>query len=457
MPMLGETFDLVNPASIVLYVNFEGKEGLSMPLSFAALQIYDQYLTTYRNSKHSSRYDIHDKNELRHIYNSIQLKNRFSPLYLTAPTKDDITYAVRLKENALQLRNTISSLSGDDEQTLFSQKAAYSSNPDLAEVEYYYDTNATKLNVPESFHLKIKSFATSQINQGSFLPADQPVILQEGNYSFDIVTNKLHYELQFRIHEEDTHKDIQEKLARLINNSDIGIVAEVITDQMERSSLQLTSQAKGLPVQKTEHFFITDEHATHTSGVVRYFGLNKSIHDATNAVYELDGQEHTSYSNSFTAYQVFRITLHPEYPLPSEEEELPLVTIGLYPDTESLSHNMHCFVTNFNQFISSFDKRLQSDIKKMLADQRHDIEKYGIHINEDATLSFQPSENNKEWSDTSALQSFGEKILDKLEQISLDPMSYVTRSICAYSNPATPFVNPYATSIYSGMLCSFYC
>ena len=52
-----------------------------MPISYATLQIYDQYLTTY-GSKRCSRYDTHDSKELKELYSSIQLKNRFAPVYL---------------------------------------------------------------------------------------------------------------------------------------------------------------------------------------------------------------------------------------------------------------------------------------------------------------------------------------------------------------------------------------
>ena len=68
-----------------------------MPISYATLQIYDQYLTTY-GSKRCSRYDTHDSKELKELYSSIQLKNRFAPVYLKSPTATEISYAIQLKE-----------------------------------------------------------------------------------------------------------------------------------------------------------------------------------------------------------------------------------------------------------------------------------------------------------------------------------------------------------------------
>ena len=99
-----------------------------MPISYATLQIYDQYLTTY-GSKRCSRYDTHDSKELKELYSSIQLKNRFAPVYLKSPTATEISYAIQLKEQAKSLHETIDTLSCDDENQLFSTKTAYSDHP----------------------------------------------------------------------------------------------------------------------------------------------------------------------------------------------------------------------------------------------------------------------------------------------------------------------------------------
>ncbi len=75
-----------------------------MAVSFTTLQIYDQYLTTYRSrdydssnrkvTRRSSRYDTHDQSELQNVYSAIQWKNRFAPLYLNEPTPKSIAFAV---------------------------------------------------------------------------------------------------------------------------------------------------------------------------------------------------------------------------------------------------------------------------------------------------------------------------------------------------------------------------
>ena len=70
-----------------------------MAVSMATLQIYDHYLTTYRNknknggnnqtknSRRAARTVTHDQSELKSVYSAIQWKNRFAPLYMNEPTR----------------------------------------------------------------------------------------------------------------------------------------------------------------------------------------------------------------------------------------------------------------------------------------------------------------------------------------------------------------------------------
>ena len=427
-----------------------------MPMYFATLQIFNHYLTTYDN-KRTSRSRIHDRDELRHIYSDIQLKNRFAPLYLTDPSPQAIAYAVQLKESAEALKQTITSFGSSDTQMLFSSKKAYSDTPELVEVEYTASSN--KASTPEHFHLEVKEFASPQINQSSYLTSNQMVLMPPDNYSFDIITNKLHYELQFSVNDGETHEQLQSKLARLINTSDIGIQASILRNK-ERTALEISSDAFGIPAQGKQHFRITDENTSQANGIVHYLGLNKSIHHATNATYYLDGNERSSYANTFSVYDDYRLTLNPESQIHEAE-------IGLYPDMESLAYNIENFVNYYNQFVHGIENdenakvadnhHLFDEIKKLLRQHKDKIEKYSIEIQDDYTMNYRRDDSLSKMPELEDLQNFGNQVLRKLHSIALDPMEYVSRAICAYSNPATSYVNPYVTSIYSGMLFNSYC
>lgn len=458
-----------------------------MSVTMNTLQALDQYMTTYASSdsiqsnrkynKRSSRFAMHDSSELQNLYSTIQWKSRFAPLYLTDPTPRSIAYAIHLKESANNLKQTIGALSNDDD--LFSMKSAYSDNESLASVEFEPDDADGE--VPADFMLEVENFASPQVNTSKYLKANQPVSLEPGSYSFDILTNKLHYELQFNVHEGDTNNDLQKKLSRLINNSDIGVSAKVV-ESRGLTALEVTSDACGLPVQGERHFTITDDNTTYRDGIVDYLGLNKNIKEATNAVYSINGNEESSYSNTFSVHGAYHVTLHPENSAadmsamseqitaraaamaraPSTNANHATARIGLYPDAESLSNNIETFVEGYNRFMNgvindeteeSLTRLLSKDLHKFLDLHSYNLEKYGISINEDATLDYQ---KNGEITDAAAIKGFGSQVLRKLSAISLDPMEYIDRRICAYSNPNASYPNPYMTSIYTGMLYNNY-
>ena len=267
---------------------------------------------------------------------------------------------------------------------------------------------------------------------------------------------------------------MQSKLSRLINNSDIGLSAKVV-ESRGLSALEVTSDAYGLPVQGERHFTITDENTSYQDGVVDYLGLNKHIKEATNAVYSINGNEESSYSNNFSVYGAYHVTLHPENADTSTTMSDQMTanaaksagqntsaTIGLYPDAESLANNIETFVEGYNSFMNGvindqtdapLTKLLSKDLHKFLGLHSYNLEKYGIVVNEDATLDYQKGD---EITDATGIKGFGSQILRKLNAISLDPMEYIDRRICAYSNPNASYPNPYMTSIYTGMLYNGY-
>ena len=120
-----------------------------MAYSMALNNIYNNYLSTYA-PKASGRYDAHKKSELKGVYNSIVKINKESPLSIIDSSIDTQSYAVNMKENARELRNTIASLGGLDEEDLLNKKTAFSSSVDTADVKYIgesYDDDTSEFKL----------------------------------------------------------------------------------------------------------------------------------------------------------------------------------------------------------------------------------------------------------------------------------------------------------------------
>ena len=424
--------------------------------------VYNNYLSTY-TPKSVTRYDTHKKSELRSVYNSIVKLNKESPWYLPTTSKDTQRYAVDIKENARSLHNTLAQLGGLEEDGLFSKKSAYSSDEDIASASFI-GTNTPGSVTPE-FTLEVRSLASSQENMGLFLN-DAKVGLKPDTYSFDVAINDMNYEFQFSIGEGETNRDVQERLVRLINNAAVGIKAS-LTEADSKTSLRMESEATGMPFGKSQIFAISDNHTSKAVGAVDYFGLNYTSREASDAHFLINGEERSASSNRFTVGKLFEVELKGVSP-----EDEP-VRIGLKTDIESLTDNITHLIGSYNDFVTAASAYLDSQSKsRQLVHEMQGIvslyqspmESMGVQPAEDGTLSIDADMLRRTalQSDNAAetfgyLKDFSRSLLRKSNQISLNPMNYVEKTVVAYKNPGHNFVSPYATSPYTGMIFNGYC
>ena len=99
-------------------------------------------------------------------------------------------------------------------------------------------------------------------------------------------------------------------------------------------------------------------------------------------------------------------------------------------------------------------------MKRFLELHKENLSQYGITVNDDASLNIDDKltkylSDNKV-SDIDSIKLFGIQMLKKLDQITLDPMEYTIQKAYAYPNPYTTYINPYMTSIYTGLLFNMY-
>ena len=423
---------------------------------------YNNYLSAYKPPT-SNRYDAHKKSELRSVYNSIVKLNKESPVYLPLDGRVVRDYAIGLKENARELHNTIAALGGLDESSLLSQKAASTSNSEIADATFIGSYTA---GAPApSFELEVDTLASCQENMGKFLP-DEKISLPPNTYSFDVQINDMNYELQFTIGETESNRDVQNRLVRLINNSGIGLKAD-IAEAEGRSAITLASESTGLPNGKNTIFTISDTNTSKQKGAVEYLGIDYISHNPTNASFRINGEERSSTSNSFTIGKMFEVTLKGTTP------EASPVSIGLKTDVESLTDNVVELANGYNNFLAQMNNFIESHPRsKNVVREMTSITKQfgqtfgamGLTIESDGALSVDRDtlrntlEESADINDTfKSLKNFSQGLLSKSKQISINPMNYVEQTMVAYKNPGHNFPNPYVTSAYSGMMFNFYC
>lgn len=435
-----------------------------MAYNAAINTVYNHYLTTYA-PKSTSKYDTHKKSELRSIYNSMVKLNKESPLYILDTSRESREYVIGLKENARQLRNTIASLGGLDEEEMLNKKSAYSSNEDIVSATFIGEVPEGG-NVPP-FHIEVTSLASNQVNLGTFLPSDEKAELAPDAYSFDITINDLSYEFQYSIHDGETNREVQERLARLITNADVGVNADILEDGNGNSSLCLTSVASGLKENKDYIFLVSDDKTTKRAGSVDYLGLGFMSRLPSNAEFLLNGESRSASSNHFTIDKMFELTLNGISP-----EEGQSAEIGLKTDLDSLTENVGNLIGGYNSFIKAASEyldlhprsgKLLNEMERMSQFYQPDLEKLGFVFNESGELSLNDEAFKNSILDESGhaqlsgIRNFTNSVLRKTDQISLNPIEYVDKKIVAYKNPGHNFATPYVTSNYSGMLFNSYC
>ena len=431
--------------------------------------VYNHFMTAYAPQGTNSKYDTHKKDELRGVYNSIVKLNKEYPLFLIDNSNETKEFAISLKESARSLKNTLSSLSVENGDDILSKKTVSSSNDDLVSASYI--GNTTKGESPPGIELTIEQLASGQTNQGRSLPPDEMGLppgevygmvlnLEEDNVGAVLLG------MERNINEGDTNRTIEEKLAKLITRSNIGIHAEV-AEENGNISLRLRSDDTGVKGDSGLQFIVSDDKTSKTKGAVDYFGINNVSDMPTNALYTIDGEAGSAPSNNITVNKAYDLTLK------GLTEEGEKVSIGLKTDVESLTDNISNLIMGYNAFIQNaaryFDSQPQSkalvrEMSGLSSGFGNDLESLGVNFNSDGQISLdknliqQTAEEDDSLTKFDNVKKFANNILNKANQIALDPLQYTNKKIVAYKNPnGHNYVAPYVTSNYSGMMFSSYC
>lgn len=451
--------------------------------------VYSYYLSQYGH-RMNSKYDTHTKSQLKNTYSKVVKINSQTPVYKLDLSSAAQKYAIDLKENARALENITQDLSDNTGEMTF-KKSAVSSNPSVISASYIGDSSLADDN--ETFDVDVKQLASTQINTGHYLQPRSKMI-QPGDYSFDLTINNLTYEFQFTVENNETVNNIQNKLARLINRSNIGLTADIKEDNLGNTAINIESDATGVGASSPVIFLIepsgasnsnnNDSSLTNTAGIpgsnnsnnnnnnaanknavmIDTLGLDRVAQYPSNAIFAVNNEERASATNS--------VTINQSYALEFTDTTDKPVTISLKADADSIAESISELVSGYNNLISvAGDKdnsrfqgteRLYKEITSIARSHKKQLESNGLTLNNDGTISTdkeilsEAADNNKLSSVFESLNSFKDSIRSKAENIALNPMDYVNNKIIAYKNPTRTYNDPYNLSAYTGMMFNGY-
>lgn len=421
--------------------------------------VYSYYLSQYGN-KSNSKYDSHTRTQLKNTYSKVVKINSQTPVYKLDLSTAAQKYAIDLKEHARALENITEDLSDGADGTMTFKKSAVSSNASAVNASYITDFGAASDD--ESFDINVKQLACSQLNTGNYLQPRSKHI-KPGEYSFDLSINDVIYEFQFKVDNSETTNNIQNKIARLINRSNIGLTANIKEDSLDNTAINIESESTGINGTTPVIFSIKSDDANNQL-LIDTLGLDRVTQYPANAIFDVDGDERSSMSNSITINKAYNVKL-------SKVTEEP-VTISLKADADSIVESLNELVAGYNNLISVTNdennnhfqgtEKLQNEIASIARSYKKQLADSGLSLNKDGTISTDNeviinADNKDALSHIyESLNSFKNSIKEKAEDIALNPMDYVNNKIIAYKNPLRSFPDPYNLSAYTGMMFNGY-
>ena len=421
--------------------------------------VYSYYLSQYGN-KSNSKYDSHTRTQLKNTYSKVVKINSQTPVYKLDLSTAAQKYAIDLKEHARALENITEDLSDGADGTMTFKKSAVSSNASAVNASYITDFGTASND--ESFDINVKQLACSQLNTGNYLQPRSKHI-KPGEYSFDLSINDVIYEFQFKVDNSETTNNIQNKIARLINRSNIGLTANIKEDSLGNTAINIESESTGINGTTPVIFSIKSDDANNQP-LIDTLGLDRVTQYPANAIFDVDGDERSSMSNSITINKAYDVKL-------SKVTEEP-VTISLKADADSIVESLNELVAGYNNLISVTNdennnhfqgtEKLQNEIASIARSYKKQLADSGLSLNKDGTISADKeviinADNKDALSHIyESLNSFKNSIKEKAEDIALNPMDYVNNKIIAYKNPLRSFPDPYNLSAYTGMMFNGY-
>lgn len=422
---------------------------------------YQYYLSTYHHST-VSRYDAHQKNQLRDIYNRIIKINKESPLYKIKDTGDVKKYAIDIKETTKSLQNVISSLDGGIEGA-FAKPVAQSSDEDIVTAEYIGSDTPDESDV-NGFEIQVQQLASNQVNLGNYLNSER-LDIEPGSYLFDLDTNTRSYEFQYSVNEDDNNLSILQKLSKLINSADIGLSATIDTNEIGQVALRVASKQTGISENETSLFQILPSAGADSAHAMNVLGINHIETEAKSSSFLLNGIEHSSFSNTFIVDNHFDVTLR------STHNDNNSAKIDFKANSDGITNNVQRLVNAYNDVIdlahahseSQNSGKLIRDMSSVVRNYHNELEAIGIRIEESARLTIDRSLLTDAVTAPDAEQTFAvlnefkNDLNERSTNAFIDPMNYVNKLVVAYKNPGHNFATPYITSIYAGMMLDHYC
>jgi flagellar hook-associated protein 2 len=291
-----------------------------------------------------------------------------------------LTSAATLKVDAEELASSAKKITNNTDSGTFAQKVA--SSEDSTKVTAIAENGAYNT----TYELKVDQVAAAQVNTGNLVDKIQASLVQAGTNTITIAAGGKSKDIDFSVTAGDSNEAVLNKMVKAINSSQSGVNAVVVKNNSNNDiKLQLTSDKTGT----NNVFSITDK----TGNAVTSTGINNISSNAVDAKYKLNNVDYTSSSNDVTTDKG-RVTFN------IKNSTTNSVKVTVKQDSSKIGEDINNFVESYNNLVKDGkssginNSNALKGITSIIDRNKSSLEKMGITINEDHTLSVDKNKLN---------------------------------------------------------------
>lgn len=423
--------------------------------------VYNYFVGNYAQ-KPATKYDTHKSSELRSVMKNIVKMTQSSPVYLVRLSQVKQEYALNIKDAAISLSNTLSMLSEDSADSVFSQKKAVSSDEAQIGTRIVSDDYS---RLPEEALIRVNHLATTQVNAGNeyYMTGKG---LAAGTYRFRVSVCDDSYDFQYNIRKDANHREVMEGLCDFINKAKIGLTATPVSRSADKIMMRIESNMTGSPDGGNLFSFMDRAgDGGDGRGIVSYYNMNNVVSRPSSASFEWNGETKETLNNTFVLGRSLEVSMY----APGDQA----AQISYVPDSDKIIGGISGIIKSYNKLVDSTNDyssetgqspKLIREYRNLLKPYASELESCGITFDEkgrmklDESLAAQAAIDGDMEKLVGKDSSLNRRLHKKNEEVKLNPMDYVEKKIVSYPDYGKPPKGyAYITSLYSGMLFNYYC
>lgn len=423
--------------------------------------VYNYFVGNYAQ-KPATKYDTHKSSELRSVMKNIIKMTQSSPVYLVRLSQAKQEYALNIKDAAISLSNTLSMLSEDSADSVFSQKKAVSSDEAQIGTRIVSDDYS---RLPEEALIRVNHLATTQVNAGNeyYMTGKG---LAAGTYRFRVSVCDDSYDFQYNIRKDANHREVMEGLCDFINKAKIGLTATPVSRSADKIMMRIESNMTGSPDGGNLFSFMDRAgDGGDGRGIVSYYNMNNVVSRPSSASFEWNGETKETLNNTFVLGRSLEVSMY----APGDQA----AQISYVPDSDKIIGGISGIIKSYNKLVDSTNDyssetgqspKLIREYRNLLKPYASELESCGITFDEkgrmklDESLAAQAAIDGDMEKLVGKESSLNRRLHKKNEEVKLNPMDYIEKKIVSYPDYGKPPKGyAYITSLYSGMLFNYYC